>query len=299
MARPEEISEEFWNQLTEEEREALEEEEGEEDEDGDDDDDEDEGEGEGEETGDDDAAAAAAAEAAAEAAGDEGEGDESESAEKASAKEGYNPLLRADLPADIEEKIATIATKREELEVQFDDGELTTKEYRQSMGTLDKEERGIEQQQFKAQIAVEMEEQQERAVWMDTVRSFLDENTQYEAKPLLYENLDRMVILLAKDPANKELTGEEMLNKAHTKIYEDLGIAVPAKEKKAAEGKKAAKKVVKAVPTLGALPSSDTQDPTNVSKYARLDRLLDSDPVGYEAAFDAMSEKEQERYLAQ
>lgn len=321
MPVPAGFTQEDWDLLTDEEREALEEDEeteGDEDEGAEEEDtgeeesgeeesgEEDADEGEGEDEGDEESESdddAGEEEEGDDKGEEEGQGEEEENAKA----DDYQPLLRADLPPDIEEKLEGISTKREELDTQFDDGELTTKEYRQAMADLDKQERGIEQQQFKAQIAEEMREEKARSEWLGTVRSFLDDNPQYEEKPLLYDNLDRMVKELAADEKNQNLTGEEILAKAHEKVYTELGLPVPGeKQENKGEGegegkntKRRNKKPSKVPPNLGDVPASDTVDPTNSGKYARLDKLADSDPERFEAELAKLSDAEQERYLAQ
>jgi hypothetical protein len=325
MTLPAGYSQEDWDLLTEEEQEALEEEEeteGDEEKDADLDEDaegaddadnaEESGEGDEVEGHSDDADEEEGEEEAGEDGDENSDNDddkavgEDEDADKATTKpDDYQPLLRADLPPDIEEKLEGISTKREELDTQFDDGELTTKEYRQAMSDLDKQERGIEQQQFKAQIANEMREEQERSEWLGTVRSFLDQNPQYEEKPRLYNNLDDAVKEIAADEANQTLSGDQILAKAHEKVYSELGLTPPekekAREKEKADGKarRKASSKRKAPPTLGDVPASDTTDPTNTGKFSRLDRLMDADPEKYETELSKLSEAEQERYLAQ
>lgn len=302
--KPDDITQEDWDLLTEEERESFEEEEeeageeeetGEEENEDDPDAEEEEGDddGEEEEASDDDAGEETGEE---ETAGEEEE-------EKAAADDDYQPLLRADLDPEAETKLQEIATKREELDTQFDDGELTTKEFRQALADLDKQERSIEQQQFKAQIAQEMKEEADRAAWMKEVRTFLDDHPEYEERPRLYDNLDAVVKELAADDKNAGLTGDEILVKAHEKVYTDLGLPVPdAKKKEENNGDKkpAGKKRTKkpAPPNLGSVPSSDTSDPTKSGQFTQLDKLADTNPQKFEEAFAKLSEAEQERYLA-
>ena len=312
--KPDDITQEDWDLLTEEERESFEEEEeiegeeeevGEEEEAGDEDGEEEEQEEDPDSEEEDDGEDADGEDADEEDPDDAGE-DDKDKEEK--PDEDYQPLLRADLDPEAENKLKEIATKREELDTQFDDGELTTKEFRQAMAELDKQERTIEQQQFKAQIAQEMQEEASRAAWMKDVRSFLDDHPEYEERPRLYDNLDAVVKELAADEKNASMTGEEILEKAHEKVYADLGLPVPdSKDEKGKggdgkkpSGKKPAGKRAKkpAPPNLGDLPASDTSDPSNAGKFSHLDQLADKDPQKFEEAFAKLSEAEQERYLA-
>lgn len=237
-----------------------------------------------EEGGDDDA------DADSEGAGEE-EGGEAEE------ERAPPPLLKADLPEDVEDRLKEIATSREELDTKFDDGELTTKEYRQEMAKLDRSEREIEQKQFKAQIAQEMHQQQQQQAWLDTVNDFLDANPEYREKPLLFNTLDMVVKEVASDEASANLTGRQILSKAHAQIQEQLGIGQTGQQD-SGKAKKAGKRSIDAPPTLGRVPAAESNDPTKGGKWSKLDALMDDDPLAYEAELEKMSEADREAYFA-
>lgn len=266
-----------------------------------------------EEAGDDDADDSGEEEdgKAEEEAGTEGAGEEGDDAddEKADDKDepearerAPHPLLTADIPEDVEDKLKDIATTREELDTKFDDGDLTTKEYRQEMAKLDRSEREIEQAQFKAKIAQEMQQQQQQQAWLETVNDFLDTHTQYRDKPLLFNTLDMVVKQIANDEGNAELTGRQILNKAHSQIQDELGISQPADgdggKPQAKDKGKGKKSKPEAPPTLGKVPAAEANDPTASSKFKRLDDLAERDPMAHEKAVEALSESEREAYFA-
>lgn len=261
-------TEEELQDLTEEERAALEDLEAEEVED----------EEEEEETGEDEGGNADDAE---------------EEAEKDSVATEVQPLLAADVPEDAAEQLEAIARQKEELVQQFDDGELTAKEYQLELDKLAKQEREIEQAQFKAKLAQEMAEQQQRNAWLATVNQFLSEHAEYRQYPLRYKALDLAVRELAAQEENQGLSGREILEKAHEQIVEQFGLA-RAEEKP--EGKKR-RKPIEAPPTLANVPAASATE-TEDGRWVRLDRLMETDPERYERELAKLSDADRDAYLA-
>lgn len=275
-------TEEELQDLTEEERAALEEE-------GDALDEVDEDEAAGGDT--------AAASPDGERVDDSGEGKSQEGAgdEETKGVSGPAPLLAADAPADADEKLAEIARQKEELVLRFDDGELTAKEYQLEMDKLAKQEREIEQAQFKAKLAQEMAEQQQRNAWLATVNQFLSEHAEYRQYPLRYKALDVAVRELAAQEENQGLSGREILEKAHEQIVEQFGLARTEDDPKP-EGKKR-RKPIEAPPTLANVPAASATE-TEDGRWARLDRLMETDPERYERELAKLSDADRDAYLA-
>jgi hypothetical protein len=276
--------------LTEEERAALTDEN---DEGGDTNEDDQGDDGEGGNGGDADAAddgddaddAAAAGRDDGEAAGDGAEQQE------AQAQQGA-PLLVAQAPADADEKLAEIATKKDELIAKFDDGDITAKEYQQQLDGLGKQEREIERAVDKAAIAFDMEQQRLKNEWTSTTTSFLDANKVYRDNPRLYRALDQEVRDVAVTDEGKAMTGAQILAKAHANLSEAFGLKTEAPK----EGAKPGRKVV-LPPTLGKVPAAEGSD-TDGGKYAGLDRLATTDPLAYEEKLMSLSESERDAYLS-
>ena len=224
---------------------------------------------------------------------DSGEGESQEEAEDEETKDvsGPAPLLAADAPADADEKLAEIARQKEELVQKFEDGDLTAKEYQLELDKLAKQEREIEQAQFKAKLAQEMAEQQARNAWLQTVNQFLDEHKEYRQFPLRYKALDIAVRELAAKEENQGLSGREILEKAHAQIVEQFGLVK-------GEQKPESKREIKAPPTLAKVPASAATETEN-GRWARLDRLMETDPIRYEMELAKLPEEEREAYLSQ
>ena len=220
--------------------------------------------------------------------------DEAEEAQE-EARQPHVPILDATEPEDAQERLEQIASQKEELVQQFDDGELTAKEYQQQLDALAKQEREIEQEQFKAKLAAEMQEQQARNTWLATVNAFLDENPTYRESQLMYRTLDMVVRDLAQQEANAGLSGREILDRAHQQITEQFGLQEDKPATKVT--KKAGRKPIEAPPTLAKVPAADTTEVAD-TKWDKLDRMAQSDPIKYEAELAKMSDAERDAYLA-
>lgn len=216
------------------------------------------------------------------------------------AEQPAPPPLRAELPADYAEQVQAIETQKSALTDQFDDGELTAREYQQQLDALNRQERSLEQQQFKAQIAEEMAETAARNAWQATVKDFIGNHEQYQSSAMLFRELDRTVREIANSDEGAELSGRDILDRAHQRIQQELGQVVsPARgepqDDPAAQTPAPGTKQLP--PNLGKLPTSEMSEADN-SQWASLDRLFDSDPEAYEDAVARLSEAEQDAYLS-
>lgn len=203
------------------------------------------------------------------------------------------PILVAEAPTDADTKLADIATQKDALATKFDDGDITAKEYHSQLDALNKQERGIEQAQLKAQMASEMAEQQRMNAWFQQAQTFAIANGYTDQRRM--NLLDAEVRAVAT--ADPSLDGAAVLNKAHQNLVE-AGLAT---SKPAAAAKPAAPapkgKPVELPPSIHKLPAADVDD-TGAGEFAELDRLATTDPLGYEKKLAGMSEAQRERYLA-
>lgn len=208
------------------------------------------------------------------------------------------PLLIAEAPADADAKLAAIGEKKGTLLEQFDNGDITAKEYQSALDTLNKEERTIESAVQKAQIAAEMRQQQEVNNWMGQVQTFTTQaHPEYSTSKVRWMALDAFVKEIGSDPVNASLTGAQILAEAHKRVVEDLG-EVQSKGKATADGKQQPLKGSKAEPpkTLAKVPAADNAMDDN--KWAAFDRLAATDPVALEEKLMKLSESERDEYLS-
>ncbi|HJV52781.1 MAG TPA: hypothetical protein VJ652_15040 [Noviherbaspirillum sp.] len=203
------------------------------------------------------------------------------------------PILVAEVPQDADAKLAEIGTKKADLLTQFDDGDITAKEYQTALDAILKEERAIERQIDKAQLAQEMEQQRLQNEWNSTVSSFLESNKQYKDNPRLYRALDQEVRDVAATDEAKGMTGAQILAKAHANLAEAFGFAAPKQDGTKPTGKQPITKPA-LPPSLHNVPSAEVEDMSG-GKFAALDRLSG---IAYEEALSKLSPAEREAYLA-
>lgn len=200
------------------------------------------------------------------------------------------PILVADAPADADTKLAEIATQKESLITQFDDGDITAKEYQQQLDALSKQEREVELAIHKAQLAADMEQQRLKNEWTTTVTSFIEANPIYKDNPRLYRALDQEVRDVANSEEGKTLSGAKILAKAHENLAQAFGFKPAIKP--AGKPPKA-----ELPPSLHGVPAADAND-VQGGKYAALDRLASTNPIAYEEALMKLSDGERDAYLA-
>ena len=278
--------------LTDEERAALLDEDGtdEDNESGDDQDNEDEG---GDADGADDADDA---DDAVNAGRDDGEPADDQGGEPGAAPQQAAPVFVAQAPADADVKLAEISTKKEELITQFDDGDITAKEYQQQLDALGKQERQIERDVDRASLAGDMEQQRQQNDWVTTVNSFLEVNKDYASNPRLHRALDLEVRDVAMTEEGKAMNGAQILAKSHANLIEAGMIKASGKE----PGKSAAGKPPRPnlPPNLARVPASESND-TSGGRFASLDRLATTDPMAYEDKLMSLSDADRRAYLAE
>lgn len=231
-------------------------------------------------------------------------------ADEQEAEEGDRPLplLKVDAVEDAEAKLADIDKREDDLSQKFEDGDLTTAEYRAELRKLERERGAIERQQLEADFAEKHNQAQIDAMWQANVQTFLDSHPEVSKNELRWNAFDLVVRQVTSETmqAGKN-PGMADLKKAYARWAEDLGIESAPPKPKADEAKKDGQQPAKAQkapkqqrelpPTLARVPASDISD-TDDGKWASLDRLMETNPVEYEKAFSRLSEVEQEAYLA-
>lgn len=227
----------------------------------------------------DEAAAAAAAEKPAEASTTE-------------AAQTSQPILVANPVEDADARLTEIATKKDALLTQFDDGDITAKEYQKQLDELSKQERRIEFEVHEAQLAQKMEQQRLQNEWTATCNAFVETHAVYKDNPRLYKALDAEVRELAGKPETANWSGQKFLDEAHKNLVQAFGL----KEAGTPAAAPRHNPTANLPPNLAKVPAADIED-TNGGKFAVLDRLAATDPLGYEDTLAKMSEAERNAYL--
>jgi hypothetical protein len=204
------------------------------------------------------------------------------------------PILVAPAPEDAAAKLAEIDTKKDALLTQFDDGDITAKEYQKQLDALAKEERAIERAQDRAELAAQMEQQRLQNDWTQTCNNFVESHPVYKDNPRLYKALDAEVRELAQKPETANWSGQKFLDEAHKALktafgFQEANAPAPSKDQQRQQRD--------LPPNLAKVPAANLED-TNGGRFAVLDRMASSDPTGYEEAIAKMSEAERNAYLA-
>ena len=204
------------------------------------------------------------------------------------------PILVAPPMEDAAVKLAEIDTKKEALLTQFDDGDITAKEYQKQLDALAREERAIERAQDRAELAAQMEQQRLQNDWNATCNAFVESHPVYKDNPRLYKALDAEVRELAGRADTASWSGQRFLDEAHKALKTAFGFAegdvkAPAKD--------APRQARDFPPNLAKVPAADVED-TNGGRFAVLDRMASTDPMAYEETLNKMSQTERDAYLS-
>ena len=242
---------------------------------------------------------AEADEAANKAKADESNAESEKAAAQQPVERKPRPVFESpDVPDDVDDQISAAKLAKIKLAEKFDEGELTAVEYAKQVEELNDFQRDLENKRFKAQLAAESQQTRELESWEDTCQAFLSKHPEISQSRLRYDSFDYAVRLVTGDPDNANLTGTQMLEKAHQNWVSELGIQVKApaqQQKQEPENKPAKQQPV--VPNIGSLPAAQASD-TDDGKFAYLDRLAESDPLKFEAQLAKLSDADREAYLS-
>lgn len=237
-----------------------------------------------------DAATADAADAAKQAA--DAASAAATNADAAEASPQPAPILVAQAPEDAEARLKDIADQKESLLTQFDDGDITAREYQKKLDELSRQERNIELDLREAQLAAKLEAQRAQNDWISTCNSFIEANPIYKDNQRLYRALDQEVRDLAAKPETANWSGQKFLEEAHKELAKAFNLP-------AANGSKPSSKrpTDNLPPNLAKVPAADVND-TDGGQYAVLDRLANTDPIAYEEALARMPQAARDAYMA-
>ena len=207
----------------------------------------------------DDAAAAATETPPADAAATETE-----------AAQQSAPILVAQPTADAQAKLTDIETKKEALLTQFDDGDITARDYQKQLDALAKEERKIEFEIHEANLAAKLETQRLQNDWNKTCDAFVDSHPVYKDMPWAYKELDAAVRDLASKPETAQWSGQKFLDEAHKAMVAKYKFPEPA----AADKQQRQRQDLP--PNLAKVPAANLEDTTG-GRFAVLDRMAQKD----------------------
>lgn len=214
--------------------------------------------------------------------------------------------LRAPPAADLSAEIQRLDDSEIELGRRFDEGEITTNEYREGMKRLGAERENLNWQTRKAELASEMTETMQKQAWDAAVSEFMTGVGSHLTKSeALLHGFDNAVRRVTADPSNHKLSDRAQLEKAYNLFWEEsrlAGLNFENAVKKSprtqpAQPQRQRDDSGKFVPTLAKIPAADTDD-LEGGKWAALDRLAETDPIALEKAMAKMPPAELEAYMA-
>lgn len=200
-----------------------------------------------------------------------------------------------------ETQLSTINEEREainkrlaDLTRQFEDGEITTREFASGQQEAFTKLAELTKAEAKAEFARDFN----NAQWERDVRRFLRDNEQYRS-PILYQALNAALAVVNKEEGAESLDGDQLLREAHKRVMKEFGQQPPPAAKgarpmpKNAEAEARARRA--APKTLAEVPAADDADVAG-GKFSHLDRLSGMD---YERALAKLSPEEAAAYEAE
>lgn len=212
------------------------------------------------------------------------------------------PILVVEAPKDSDKQLTDIRQQKIALADQFDEGDITNREYQQKLDELNQQERKIERAIDRAKLAEEMEAQRKNNAWNDAQADFMADHPEYEdaTRREMFNAVFRNVAS-REDFASLPVTRAnslKLLRAAHDAFIKATGMSTgndKGTEKPTNAHQQQKNKNLP--PTLAGVPSADVTD-TNAGRWASLDRLRDKDYQAYEDKLFSMSEADRDAYLA-
>jgi len=143
---------------------------------------------------------------------------------------GGNVAYQAALPENYQEQLAEVNSRKQALQSAFEGGEVTWEDFLVKRDELEVESNNLTKAAIKAEIALEMSQQQAEQAWEDTIKAFIStprDGIDY-SDPAMHADLDLYVKAFAADPANEDKSGEWFLQTAHAAVVIKNGGAAKA-----------------------------------------------------------------------
>ena len=217
----------------------------------------------------------------------------------------FKPRYQVELPADLDDQLAALATQEAELAQKMKDGEIEVAEFLVQQKTVAKQIATLEGKRDQAATFEEMNRQTAEQEWEWHVERFVaqvkkKEGIDYFSDKEKGPDFDNFIKVLAAKPENQGKDFQWYLTEAHKRVKVLYGIddkpkaTDPAPVKK--DGKPAARKpsVANLPATLANVPGGDGPGDVGGDEFADLDKL---DGLEYETALAAMSKAQRDRYL--
>lgn len=213
--------------------------------------------------------------------------------------------------ASYEQAVAQFDDKITELQQAYDDGDLTSVEWRAQLAEVVKAQAVAQMQLENAKTLPSTPIEQYRQVWTEKVSAYQNQHA-YLNDPEHWDNWDAALKMVNTNAAYTKLTMSQRIEQAHriyAAHYEGLegkplpsrpGMTTAQKQAEAAKPTEPTGPRKDARPeapiTLAALPNANDGGMED-GRFAQIDRVADQDPLKGEMLFSQMTEADQIAYL--
>lgn len=207
----------------------------------------------------------------------------------------FRPEFIASVPQDLAARLEGVTQRFGELQQKLEDGEISVADYVVQNQALVDERMALKLAEEQAKWAVNQNAAQREQRWKwEVERFYAGESAAIYKDPILKAALDVAVRQLDTDPANSNRPDAWILEEADRRVRERMNLGAPQQEK----GRKGAKQpdLSKLPKTLANLPAAELSE-TGADEFAYLEKLLDRDPMAYEAALRKLTPEQEARYL--
>lgn len=218
---------------------------------------------------------------------------------KDEGKDASSDKTEADKTADKEASLARLDEIKAEIEAldqQFDDADLSTKEYREKIASLTDERAKIDASILREEIKQDVQKEENAKAWGKAQDAFFakEENKRFLDDENLLVALDSQVKKVARDTKNKSMGLDEILATARKNVAKSFGLAdakpVDNKDDRVAKPERPRRPDVPV--DIGGLPPASTEKPAD-GRFSHLDRLKGD---ALEDAVARMSDAEKEAW---
>lgn len=231
----------------------------------------------------------------------EQEPEQEESAAKRENLEPFRPQYQADLPADYDDKLASLRSQSKELAKQLHEGAIGVEDYADKLEDVTSQRESLLTLRTRAEMSQDMGKQTAEQEWRYVVARFNAEvaatdGIDYTKDTAKRRDMDMFLKALATDEANENRSSEWFLAEAHKRVKIMHAVTTTqapaaAEKPKAPTGRKPP--TDKLPPSLAHVAGSD--GPGDVSdEFSGLDRL---DGIELESAIAKMTPAQRNRYL--
>ena len=204
----------------------------------------------------------------------------------------------AQLPPDIDARVAALDESEAEAQRRFDDGEIDSTEFRAQMRAIGNDRMALAAARTKAEVAYEMAQQAAQQQWQDAQRALMraaskNDGIDYAKDANRLKELDGFVRMLGSDPSNEGRSMAWFLNEAHRRVLALNGRsagAAPAKPQ--TQAKPTRRNSIEPPASLANVPGAD--GPGDVAgEFGDIDALEGDD---LEDALARMTPAQREKY---